>query len=78
MIDGCLDWQRHGLVTPRCVDEQTENYFSAQDIRKQWFEECCVSDANAKVSSSEIWQSWATWAEHRKFRIALMLSFQIG
>ena len=69
IIDGCLDWQKHGLVTPECVDEQTENYFSAQDVRKQWFEECCVSDANAKVSSSEIWQSWATWAEHRKFRI---------
>jgi putative DNA primase/helicase len=34
MIDGCLDWQKHGLVTPECVDEQTENYFSAQDIRK--------------------------------------------
>jgi len=78
LIDGCLDWQKRGLATPECVDEQTENYFSAQDVRKQWFEECCVSDANAKVSSSEIWQSWATWAEHRKFRIALMLSFQIG
>jgi len=27
MIDGCLDWQKHGLVTPACVEEQTENYF---------------------------------------------------
>src|SRR5215467_6777707 len=35
LVDGCLDWQRHGLVTPQCVEEQTESYFSAQDIREQ-------------------------------------------
>jgi putative DNA primase/helicase len=69
MIDGCLDWQKHGLMTPECVEEQTDSYFSAQDVRKQWFEECCVSDANAKVSSSDVWQSWTTWAEHRKCRV---------
>jgi len=68
MIDGCLDWQKHGLMTPKCVDEQTENYFSAQDIRKQWFDECCIIDPNSKVSSADVWRSWVTWAKHREFR----------
>src|SRR5262245_39433804 len=67
-IDGCLDWQAHGLITPACVDEQTENYFSAQDIRKQWFDECCIIDPNSKVSSTDVWRSWVTWAKHREFR----------
>jgi putative DNA primase/helicase len=67
-IDGCLDWQAHGLITPACVDEQTENYFSAQDIRKQWFDECCIIDPNSKVSSTDVWRSWVTWAKRREFR----------
>jgi len=28
-----------------------------------------VKNANATVSSSEIWHSWVEWAELRKFRI---------
>ena len=69
MIDGCLDWQTHGLITPECVDEQTENYFSAQDVTEQWLEECFVREVNAKVSSEDVWKSWAGWADHRKLRI---------
>jgi putative DNA primase/helicase len=74
-IDGCLDWQQHGLITPGCVEEQTENYFDAQDVRKQWFEECCVMGANQKVSSSEVWRNWAVWAEQKKVRIGTDIEF---
>jgi putative DNA primase/helicase len=70
MIDGCLDWQRSGgLITPECVEEQTDNYFNAQDVTAQWLEECFVQDTNAKVSSEDVWRSWAGWAEQRKLRI---------
>ena len=41
MIDGCLAWQRDGLVRPAIVAAATEEYFSEQDILRQWVEECC-------------------------------------
>lgn len=69
LIDGCLDWQAHGLKTPKCVEQQTEEYFDTQDTFSKWFEDCCVEDANAKVPSSDLWQSWSIWAEYRKLRV---------
>jgi hypothetical protein len=38
-IDGCLAWQRDGLMLPSSVVEVTEAYFSDQDIIGQWIEE---------------------------------------
>jgi putative DNA primase/helicase len=69
MIDGCLDWQNNGLIVPECVDEQTESYFNAQDTVGKWFEECCEEHANAKVSSADVWRSWADWANDRKLKV---------
>jgi putative DNA primase/helicase len=68
-IDACLDWQQHGLVTPSCVEEQTECYFQAQDFFSQWFEECCKEDPNALTASSVVWENWVAWAELRKVKI---------
>ena len=69
MIDGCRDWQDNGLMVPECVEEQTENYFNAQDTVGKWFEECCEEHANAKVSSAYVWRSWAVWAGNQKLKI---------
>jgi putative DNA primase/helicase len=33
LIDGCIDWQAHGLVAPDCVEQQTEDYFQGEDGR---------------------------------------------
>src|SRR6478735_7420388 len=32
MVDGCIDWQQHGLVQPDSVREATETYFDEQDL----------------------------------------------
>lgn len=36
LILGCLDWQKHGLVRPRVVEEATTTYLSEQDVFGQW------------------------------------------
>ena len=38
MIDGCLDWQKNGLVRPPVVTASTADYFSEQDTLAQWIE----------------------------------------
>jgi putative DNA primase/helicase len=47
MIDGCLDWQKHGLVRPKSVQDATGKYFADQDLWSQWLdEECTVEPDN--------------------------------
>ena len=46
MIDGCLEWQEHGLAAPRCVTEATNKYFAEQDTVRNWMSECTEEDAS--------------------------------
>jgi putative DNA primase/helicase len=63
MIEGCLEWQRHGLEPPECVTEVTNDYFEAQDSFSTWLEECCEGDPNAWTGSTPLFTSWRLWAE---------------
>jgi putative DNA primase/helicase len=65
MIDGCLNWQRHGRVRPASVQAATEAYFSDQDLMGQWLEDCCDIDiGNPKIwdKSGALFDSWQGYA----------------
>lgn len=65
MIDGCLDWQEHGLVRPASVLEATDAYFSEQDLIRQWLAaECEVDPGNDHKweTTSDLFASWTTYA----------------
>jgi P4 family phage/plasmid primase-like protien len=63
MIDGCLDWQRNGLVRPKVVTEATEEYFRDQDLFKQWLDECCDVDRRYEDTTAALYASWKVFAE---------------
>jgi putative DNA primase/helicase len=63
MIDGCTDWQEHGLAPPEAVTAATTSYFEAQDIFAAWLDECCEENANAWERSQTLFTSWKEWAE---------------
>jgi len=75
MIDGCMDWQAHGLITPKCVDEQTENYFYTQDTFSKWLEACCDIGPNKKESTAVLWKSWQGWAKNNGVEIGTETAF---
>jgi putative DNA primase/helicase len=63
MIDGCLDWQKNGLVRPPVVTEATAEYFSEQDSVRQWIDECCeTGDRNVSDTTEHLFASWTAWA----------------
>ncbi len=63
MIDGCLDWRRNGLVRPAIVAAATEEYFSDEDILRQWVEECCEIGHRALTdTSANLFKSWTCYA----------------
>jgi putative DNA primase/helicase len=65
MIEGCLDWQTHGLVKPASVLAATEEYFSDQDLFEHWLAEECTCEAgnnNLSETSSALFKSWRDYS----------------
>jgi putative DNA primase/helicase len=66
-IDGCLDWQKNGLIRPYSVKRDTEDYLSRQDHLGAWIEECCelLPGSDVGESSVTLYRSWKIFAEAR-------------
>ena len=65
MIDGCLDWQKHGFVRPTSVETATEEYFRDQDTFSHWLETSCrVERDNSHLTESPtaLFRSWKAFA----------------
>ena len=62
MIEGCLDWQRNGLVRPPVVAEATAEYFEAHDAIGRWLEERCILDPSLAVKPGILLADCRTWA----------------
>ncbi len=61
-IDGCLDWQRNGLIRPTAVEEETRDYFEDQDVFGQWIAERCERGVQFKEMSQQLFSSWRGYA----------------
>jgi putative DNA primase/helicase len=65
-IDGCLMWQRDGLVRPSVVTAATADYFANQDTFTTWLEERCEIERGndwKRVSSAELFANWIGYAK---------------
>ncbi len=62
MINGCIDWQKNGLITPQKVSEYTQSYLDSQDIIKQWIEECCELSTCYITKTKDLVASWDSYA----------------
>jgi putative DNA primase/helicase len=63
MIEGCLEWQRHGLQPPDAVTAATAEYLHAEDAVARWVDECCILDPQAWESVGELYLSYRRWAD---------------
>lgn len=65
MVEGCLDWQRCGLMKPDSVIAATKDYFSDQDLFGHWLDEDCDCERgnnDKSETSSELFKSWKEFA----------------
>jgi putative DNA primase/helicase len=63
MVDGCLEWQEHGLRPPPVVTEATAAYLESEDAVANWLSDRCVRDAQSFTLCSELYSSWSRYAE---------------
>lgn len=68
MIEGCLDWQKNGLLKPDSVLAATAEYFEDQDVFKHWLDEECDCEPGNEFkmeSASTLFKSWSEFAKSR-------------
>jgi putative DNA primase/helicase len=64
-VDGCLEWQRIGLVPPAVVTEATDKYFDTEDSFGQWVEDDCDVDVGNDFkwdSVTKLFDAWSLYA----------------
>ncbi len=64
MVDGCLEWQRDGLMVPDSVRKATE-YLADQDTVGQWADEWIEHELEGFVKTRDLFKSWKQWCEDR-------------
>jgi putative DNA primase/helicase len=62
-VQGCLAWQREGLIAPDSVVSATKEYFESEDALGRWLEERCVRVKTARSLTSELFSDWKQWAD---------------
>lgn len=60
-LAGCLDWQTNGLPAPKAVAVATESYRTDEDTLGRFFADCCVLEAEARITTKSIASAVAEW-----------------
>jgi putative DNA primase/helicase len=63
MLEGCAEWQEHGLSPPPAVLAAADDYFADEDLVGQWLEEACERDPEARATAQALFASWSQWAD---------------
>ena len=61
-IDGCLDWQEHGLAAPERVRVATDDYLTAEDAFATWIEEAIQTESGGFETTADLYEAWNRWA----------------
>jgi P4 family phage/plasmid primase-like protien len=62
-LQGCREWQAHGLNAPAAIADATDDYLAAEDNFGQWLESRCVRLPNATATAERLFADWRIWAE---------------
>jgi putative DNA primase/helicase len=63
MVEGCLEWQEHGLEEPETVTEATKQYREEMDTLASFLDETCVLGASHRVLAERLYQRYAMWCD---------------
>jgi putative DNA primase/helicase len=63
MVEGCLEWQEHGLQEPKTVTEATKQYREEMDTLASFLDEVCVMGPHHRVLAEKLYQRYAMWCD---------------
>jgi putative DNA primase/helicase len=62
-VEGCLEWQEHGLGEPASVVAATNQYRSEMDTLAAFFEERCVIRPDAVAQATPLYKEYRMWCD---------------
>ena len=62
-VQGCLDWQRHGLELPEAVRSATTTYRDEADPLGDFFDDRCTFSPEDKVTRPQIAETYKDWCQ---------------
>jgi len=71
IVQGCLRWQREGLIVPEFVEEATEEYRQEQDPLRDFLEEECLFAPWNIVPVAELRRRYDEWARECGLKFTL-------
>jgi putative DNA primase/helicase len=78
MVNGAVDWHRHGLGACKTIVEATADYRQNENTVAQFVEEMCVRDATAEERAKDLFDTYVKWAEDRKEYVMSQTRFGTG
>jgi putative DNA primase/helicase len=63
MVEGCLEWQEHGLEEPKTVTDATKQYREEMDTLASFLDEACVVGPHYRVLAEKLYQHYAMWCD---------------
>jgi putative DNA primase/helicase len=63
MVEGCLEWQEHGLEEPKTVTDATKQYREEMDTLASFLDETCVIGPSYRVLAETLYQRYAMWCD---------------
>ena len=63
MVEGCLEWQEHGLQEPKTVTDATKQYREEMDTLASFLDEVCVMGPHHRVLAEKLYQRYAMWCD---------------
>jgi putative DNA primase/helicase len=63
MVEGCLEWQEHGLEEPKTVTDATKQYREEMDTLASFLDEACVVGPSYRVLAEGLYERYAMWCD---------------
>ena len=63
VVEGCLEWQEHGLQEPESVTEATRQYREEMDTLAAFIEERCIVHEDAAAPATPLYKQYRMWCE---------------
>jgi putative DNA primase/helicase len=63
MVEGCLEWQEHGLEEPKTVADATKQYREEMDTLAAFFEDRCVIREGVMTPASRLYKQYQMWCD---------------
>jgi putative DNA primase/helicase len=63
MVEGCLEWQEHGLGEPESVREATDQYRAEMDTLAAFIEDRCVVREGSVAPATPLYKQYQMWCD---------------